>query len=56
MFLFGVSIDPKIRLIIGALILVLGIVLHMLILAIGGAAYLAWAAFTLVRTLRQNDR
>jgi threonine/homoserine/homoserine lactone efflux protein len=56
MFLFGVSMNPKIRLIIGAVVLVLGIVLHLTFLAIGGAAYLAFAAFSLVRNLKQNSR
>ncbi len=56
MFLFGLSINPKLRLIIGAVILVLGIVLHLTILAIGGAAYIALAAYLLIRNLKQNDR
>jgi uncharacterized membrane protein len=56
MFLFGLSIDPKFRLIIGAVILVLGIVLHLTILAIGGAVYIALAVYMLVRNLKQNDR
>jgi hypothetical protein len=54
MFLFGVSIDPKIRLIIGAVVLVLGIVLHLAVVALGGAAYLGFAAYRLVRNLKQH--
>ena len=56
MLLFGLSVNPKLRLIIGAVLLVLGIVLHLIILAIGAAAYIAFAAYMLVRNRKQTDR
>jgi hypothetical protein len=54
--LFGKSVNPKLRLLIGAAILALGIVAHLAALAIVGGAYLLIAAFMLVRDIRQNAR
>ena len=54
MLLFGLSVNPKLRLIIGAVLLVLGIVLHLAVVALGGAAYLGFSAYRLVRNLKQH--
>jgi hypothetical protein len=56
LFLFGKSINPKIRLIIGAVVLVLGIVLHSRLLDVGAAVYLVFSGYQLVRNLKQNVR
>jgi threonine/homoserine/homoserine lactone efflux protein len=52
--LFGKSMNPIVRLVIGAVALAVGIVFHMAILELGGGAYLAFAAFMLVRNLKRN--
>jgi threonine/homoserine/homoserine lactone efflux protein len=52
--LFGKSMNPIVRLVIGAVALAVGIVFHMTILDLCGGAYLAFAAYMLVRNLKQN--
>jgi hypothetical protein len=54
--LFGKSLNPKLRLLLGAAILVLGIVVHLEALAVLGGAFLVIAAFLLVRDIRRNSR
>jgi hypothetical protein len=53
MFLmFGKSMNPVFRLIVGVAILVVGIVAHLVLAEVIGGAYLAFAAFMLVRSGR----
>jgi hypothetical protein len=54
--LFGKSMNPKIRLLIGAVALVIGIVVHLVLIEALGAVYLAIALFMLVRDIRQNTK
>jgi len=54
--LFGKSLDPKLRLVVGIAVLVLGIVVHLTLVEVLGGAYLAFAAFMLVRGLKRNAR
>jgi hypothetical protein len=54
--LFGKSMNPKIRLLVGAAALVIGIVVHSVLVDALGAAYLAIALFMLVRDIRQNTK
>jgi threonine/homoserine/homoserine lactone efflux protein len=54
--LFGKSMNAKVRLLIGIAALVIGIVLHLALVEILGGAYLAFAAFMLVRDVRRNIR
>jgi hypothetical protein len=56
MILFGISMNPKIRLIAGAAALALGIVAHLAVLEIAGAAFLAIAVCLLVRGMRKSTR
>jgi hypothetical protein len=43
MFLFGVSVDPRIRAALGIVALVIGIVLHQVVLAVVGGILVLWA-------------
>lgn|GEM_PF-5443876 len=56
MILFGFSMNPKIRLLIGAAALAIGIALHLIMLIAVGAALVAMAAYLLIRNLRKNTR
>jgi hypothetical protein len=54
--LFGKSMHPALRLIIAVAILVIGIVAHLELLEIAGAAYAAFSVFLLGRKLKQISR
>jgi|HubBroStandDraft_2_1064218.scaffolds.fasta_scaffold544169_2 hypothetical protein len=56
MFLFGFSMNPMTRLLVGAAVLAIGIALHLALLEAGGAAFLALGVFMLVRDVRKNTR
>jgi hypothetical protein len=43
MFLFGVSVDPRIRAALGVVALVAGVVLHQVVLGVIGVVLVLWA-------------
>jgi hypothetical protein len=54
--LFGKSMHPALRLIIAVAILVIGIVAHLELMEIAGAAYAAFSVFLLGRKVKQINR
>jgi hypothetical protein len=43
MFMFGVSVDPRIRAALGVIALVVGIALHLVVLDVAGGFLVLWA-------------
>jgi threonine/homoserine/homoserine lactone efflux protein len=56
LMLFGKRMNPVARVLLGAAFLVIGIVVHLELLAILSAAYLVFAAVAVARNVRRNAR
>jgi hypothetical protein len=54
LFLFGKSVSPKFRPLLGLIVLVLGIALHQVILVAAGAVYFVATGYLLVRRAKRN--
>jgi hypothetical protein len=56
LMLFGKSVNPVVRVVLGAAALVIGIVAHLELLIILSAAYIVFAAVMVARKIRRNGR
>jgi carbon starvation protein CstA len=56
LMLFGKSMNPMVRVALGVVALVIGIVAHLSLLILLSAVYLVVAAVMVVRNFRRNDR
>jgi hypothetical protein len=54
MFLFGMSVDPRIRAAVGVIALVIGIVLHLIVLDVLGGVLVLWAGGQWLQRGRSN--
>jgi uncharacterized membrane protein len=54
MFLFGMSVDPRIRAALGIVALVIGIVLHLVVLDVIGGVLVLWAGGQWLQRSRSN--
>jgi uncharacterized membrane protein len=55
MFLFGVSVDPRIRAALGIIALMIGIGLHLVVLDVIGGVLVLWAGGQWLRRSRSNQ-